>query len=70
MVGYDTVRTDAMALNVVQPFELDTTLAITDIKDIEKAPVYWWGIIRWILILLLCCGLISLGFWLWRKYDC
>ena len=67
--GYDTFRTDPMALNVVQPFELDTTLAITDIKDIEKAPVYWWGIIRWILILLLCCGLISLGFWLWRKYD-
>ena len=67
--GDDTFRTDPMALNVVQPFELDTTLAITDIKDIEKAPVYWWGIIRWILILLLCCGLISLGFWLWRKYD-
>lgn len=67
--GEDTFRTDPMALNVVQPFELDTTLAITDIKDIEKAPVYWWGIIRWILILLLCCGLISLGFWLWRKYD-
>ena len=67
--GEDTFRTDPMALNVVQPFELDTTLAITDIKDIEKAPIYWWGIIRWILILLLCCGLISLGFWLWRKYD-
>lgn len=67
--GDDTFRTDPMALNVVQPFELDTTLAITDIKDIEKAPIYWWGIIRWILILLLCCGLISLGFWLWRKYD-
>lgn len=67
--GNDTFRTDPMALNVVQPFELDTTLAITDIKDIEKAPIYWWGIIRWILILLLCCGLISLGFWLWRKYD-
>ena len=67
--GEDTFRTDPMALNVVQPFELDTTLAITDIKDIENAPIYWWGIIRWILIVLLCCGLISLGFWLWRKYD-
>ena len=67
--GSDTFWTDPMALNVIQPFEVDTTLAITDIKDIENAPIYWWGIIRWILILLLSCGLIALGFWLWRKYD-
>ena len=65
----DTFWTEPMALNVIQPFEVDTTLAITDIKDIENAPIYWWGIIRWILILLLSCGLIALGFWLWRKYD-
>ena len=67
--GSDTFWTDPMALNVIQPFEVDTTLAITDIKDIENAPIYWWGIIRWILIVLLSCGLIALGFWLWRKYD-
>ena len=67
--GSDTFWTEPMALNVIQPFEVDTTLAITDIKDIENAPIYWWGIIRWILILLLSCGLIALGFWLWRKYD-
>ncbi len=67
--GSDTFWTEPMALNVIQPFEVDTTLAITDIKDIENAPIYWWGIIRWILIVLLSCGLIALGFWLWRKYD-
>ncbi len=56
--GEDTFFTEAMALNVIQPFEVDTTLAITDIKDIEKAPIWWWGIIRWILLALL---LVALG---------
>lgn len=56
--GEDTFWTDAMVLDVVQPFVMDSTLAITDIKDIEKAPIWWWGIIRWILLAL---GLIGLG---------
>ena len=53
----DTFWTDPMALNVIQPFEVDSSLAITDIKDIEKAPIYWWGIIRWILLALAIIGL-------------
>jgi hypothetical protein len=44
--GEDTFWTESMALNVIQPFEVDSALAITDIKDIEKAPIWWWGIIR------------------------
>lgn len=56
--GEDTFYTEALALNVIQPFEVDTTLAITDIKDIEKAPIWWWGIIRWMLLALL---LVALG---------
>ncbi len=55
--GEDTFRTDPMALNVVQPFEVDSSMAITDIKDIEKAPIWWWGIIRWILLALAIIGL-------------
>ena len=55
--GGDTFRTEPMALNVIQPFEVDSSLAITDIKDIEKAPIYWWGIIRWILLALAVIGL-------------
>ena len=55
--GGDTFWTDPMALNVIQPFEIDSSLAITDIKDIEKAPIYWWGIIRWILLALAIIGL-------------
>ena len=55
--GSDTFFTDPMALNVIQPFEVDSSLAITDIKDIEKAPIYWWGIIRWVLLALAVIGL-------------
>lgn len=65
--GEDTFWTEPMALNVIQPFEVDTTLAITDIKDIEKAPIWWWGIIRWILLGLLLCG-IGVGVYYLRRW--
>ena len=67
-VGEDTFWTEALALNVVQPFEVDSSLAITDIKDIERAPIWWWGIIRWILLGLLIAGLAVGGYFLWRWY--
>ena len=67
--GEDTFWTDPMALNIVQPFEVDTTLAITDIKDIEKAPIWWWGIIRWVLLLIGAFLLIDLAFWFWRWWE-
>lgn len=71
--GNDTFRTDPMALNVVQPFDLsaDSTNAITDIKGIERAPIWWWGIFRWVLlalgIALLLAGLGYLLYWLLGK---
>ena len=67
--GEDTFWTESMALNVIQPFEVDSSLAITDIKDIEKAPIWWWGIIRWILLAIGLLLLIDLAFWLWRWYE-
>ncbi len=55
----DTFLTDPLTLNVIQPFEIDTAAnAITDIKPIYRAPIWWWGIIRWILLGL---GIIALG---------
>ena len=67
--GEDTFWTEPMALNVIQPFEVDSSLAITDIKDIEKAPIWWWGIFRWILLVLGILLLIDLAFWLWKWYE-
>ncbi len=56
--GGDTLWSEALTLNVVQPFEIDSTdMAITDIKGIEKAPIWWWGIFRWILLTLVLIGL-------------
>ncbi len=46
----DTLWSEPLSLNVVQPFEVDTALAITDIKDIQDAPIWWWGIFRWVLL--------------------
>ena len=67
----DTFWTDPLAINVIQPFEEDTTMAITDIKSVEKAPIWWWGIFRWILlalgIIVLGFGLVWLFFWLMDK---
>lgn len=47
----DTLWSEPLSLNVVQPFRIDTAdKAITDIKPIQKAPFWWWGILRWILL--------------------
>jgi hypothetical protein len=44
---------ESLMLNVVQPFEMDSAdIAITDIKGIYKAPIWWWGVLRWILLAL------------------
>jgi hypothetical protein len=56
--GDDTVCSESLMLNVIQPFEVDSAdLAITDIKGVYKAPIWWWGIIRWVLLALALAGL-------------
>ena len=55
--GNDTIWSESLMLNVVQPFEMDSTdLAITDIKGIYRAPIWWWGFLRWILLALAIAG--------------
>lgn len=65
--GEDTAYSETITLNFVQPFVLDSTTAITDIRDIQKAPIWWWGYIRWILGLLLLAGIGYLVWWLLGK---
>ena len=63
--GDDTVWSDGSTLNVVQPFEMDTTdMAITDIKGVYKAPIWWWGIFRWVLLAVLLAGVGVAGYYL------
>ena len=63
--GDDTVWSESLTLNVVQPFEMDTTdMAITDIKGVYKAPIWWWGIFRWVLLALLLAGVGVAGYYL------
>ena len=63
--GDDTIWSEGLTLNVVQPFEMDTTdMAITDIKGVYKAPIWWWGIFRWVLLALLLTGVGVAGYYL------
>ena len=65
MSGDDTVWSESLMLNVVQPFEMDSTdMAITDIKGIYKAPIWWWGILRWVLLALAIAGVGVGGYYL------
>jgi len=66
--GDDTMFTDPLSLNVIQPFEIYTTQnAITDIKPVYKAPIWWWGILRWVLLALAIAGL-GVGAYYLYKY--
>ncbi|MBQ7648751.1 MAG: hypothetical protein IJS92_06735 [Paludibacteraceae bacterium] len=65
--GNDTVYSETITLNFVQPFVLDSTTSITDIRGIQKAPIWWWGYIRWILGALLLAGIGALIWWLLGK---
>ena len=63
--GDDTVWSESLMLNVVQPFELDSTdMAITDIKGIYRAPIWWWGFLRWVLLALGVAGIGVGGYYL------
>lgn len=63
--GDDTVWSESLTLNVVQPFEMDSTdMAITDIKGIYKAPIWWWGTLRWVLLALAIAGIGVGGYYL------
>ena len=65
--GSDTAYSETITLNFVQPFVQDSTNAICDIRDIQKAPIWWRGNNRWILGVLLLAGIFWLIWWLLGK---
>ncbi len=69
IAGGETLYSESLSLNVIQPFEVDTTLAITPIKDIYRAPIWWWGIIRWVLLAMVIIGLCIGAYFAWRKWG-
>lgn len=70
VVNGDTQYTaEGFSLNVIQPFDMDSVNAydaITDIKDIEKAPINWAAVWCWIGIALLLILLGVGGYYLYR----
>ena len=63
--GDDTIWSESLMLNVVQPFEMDSAdMAITDIKGIYHAPIWWWGFLRWVLLALAVAGVGVGGYYL------
>ena len=67
--GADTFRSAPMSLNVVQPFELDTAdNAIADIKPVQKPDIWWWGILRWVLLVVLVAAGLFLAVFLYRRF--
>lgn len=57
VVDGDTQETNPLSLNVIQPFVMDTTDAITDIKGVLKPQTNWKDIFLWIGLALLAIGL-------------
>lgn len=63
--GDHTIQSEALTLNVVQPFEVDSAdMAITDIKGVYEAPIWWWGVFRWLLLALGIVGISTGGYYL------
>ena len=67
VAGDETIFSQPLSINIIQPFVIDSAAnAITDIKNIMKAPIYWWGIIRWILLGLLLIALAVAAYFLYE----
>ena len=65
----DTIYAETSHLAVLRPEGIDEMTDIYDIKDIEDVPIWWWDVVKWILLGL---GVVLLGvgiYFLWRWYN-
>ena len=66
--GDDTIWSKSLSLNVIQPFVIDTASnQITDIKNVYTPPIYWKGIIKTILLVLLALAILVFAFFVLRR---
>lgn len=66
--GGDTVKAHLNTLTILMPDSIETMKDIYDIKSIEDVPVWWWDIVKWIVLVL---GILLLGiggYFIWRWY--
>lgn len=66
VIDGDTFLSGPMSLNVYQPFVLDSTIAITDIKPQMAAPEWWWETWRWVFLAIGIVLLLGIGYVVWR----
>ena len=65
----DTVKANLSTLTVLMPDSIEAMTEIFDIKGIEDVSIWWWDIVKWIVLGL---GIILLGiglYLIWRWYD-
>ena len=52
LAAQDTVRGVAQSLTILLPEGVKQMLDIHDIKGIEKVGIWWWDVVKWILLVL------------------
>jgi len=64
----DTVPGNLCSLTILMPDSIEKMTDICDIKGIEDVPIWWWDIVKWIVLAL---GILLLGvgmYFLWHWY--
>lgn len=65
----DTIYANSSTLTVLRPEGVDEMEDIFDIKDIEDVPIWWWDIVKWVLLAIGCLLLAAGLNYLWRWYE-
>jgi hypothetical protein len=63
----DTIYADAMNLTVMLPEGMQEQQALEDIKDIVNVPIWWWDIVKWLLLGLGIALTVGVPFYWWMN---
>lgn len=64
----DTVSAQTQYLTILKPEGVDEMEDIFDIKAIENVPVWWWDVVKWIVLAIGCLLLALGGYYIWLWY--